>query len=264
MSINLNGYNVLITGGSSGMGYEMTKTLLAHGATVVIAARNKAKLDKAYESLNTKENDVYAVQMDVTNEDSITRVLNWYQEKFDHLDLLINNAGVGGNIKGLETYRKSGQFFDIPTSAFNLIFDTNVLGYFLVSKAFSPMMIKQGKGQIIYTSTSTETMTRKGMIPYGPSKSAGEAMSDVLSKELQDKGVMSNVICPGGFTRTPLATPDMIEFFKKNNMPILEPTILNRPILFLASKDSQNITGEKIIGNEFDTFLQEHHIELDY
>ncbi|MCH4010041.1 SDR family NAD(P)-dependent oxidoreductase [Companilactobacillus sp.] len=264
MSINLNGYNVLITGGSSGMGYEMTKTLLSHGATVVIAARNKEKLDKAYETLNSEENDVYAIQMDVTDEESISKASDWYQEKFDHLDLLINNAGVGGNIKGLEEYRKSGQFFDIPTSAFNLIFDTNVLGYFLVSKAFAPMMIKQGKGQIIYTSTSTETMTRKGMVPYGPSKSAGEAMSDVLSKELQDQGVMVNVICPGGFTRTPLATPDMIEFFKKNNMPILEPTVLNRPILFLASKDAQNITGEKVIGSKFDEFLSDHNIKLDY
>lgn len=263
MTINLNGYNVLITGGSSGMGYEMTKTLLAHGATVVIAARNKVKLDQAYANLNAKENDVYAVQMDVTDEESIAQVATWYQAKFDHLDLLINNAGVGGNIKGLASYRESGQFFDIPTSAFNLIFDTNVLGYFMVAKAFAPLMIKQGYGQIIYTSTSTETMTRKGMIPYGPSKSAGETLSEILAKELQEKGVMVNVICPGGFTRTPLATPDMIAFFQKQHLPILEPTILNQPILFLASKQAQNITGEKIIGNKFATFLQEHHLELD-
>ncbi|MDV9115110.1 SDR family NAD(P)-dependent oxidoreductase [Lactiplantibacillus plantarum] len=263
MSINLNGYHVLITGGSSGMGYEMAKTLLSHGATVIIAALNKAKLEKAYATLNSKENDVYIVQMDVTDEQSIMKVASWYREKFTHLDLLINNAGVGGNIKGLETYRHTGHFYDIPTSAFKLIFDTNVLGYFLVTKAFSPLMVEQGKGQIIYTSTSTETMTRTGMIPYGPSKSAAEAMTTVLSQELQDKGIMVNVICPGGFTRTNLATPDMIEFFKKNNMPILEPTILNKPILFLASKDAQKITGEKFIGNKFDRYLEKHQINFE-
>lgn len=263
MSINLKGYHVLITGGSSGMGYEMAKALLSHGATVVIAALNQAKLDQAYATLNVKGNEVYVVQMDVADEDSIAKVAQWYQEKFTHLDLLINNAGVGGNIKGLATYRQTGQFYDIPTSAFKLIFDTNVLGYFLVTKAFAPMMVARGKGQIVYTSTSTETMTREGMIPYGPSKSAAEAMSTVLSQELQEQGVMVNVICPGGFTRTNLATPDMLAFFEQNNLTVLEPTVLNRPILFLASEAAQNVTGEKLIGKDFDAYLEDHQISFD-
>lgn len=263
MSIQLNGYRVFITGGSSGMGYEMAKTLLAHGATVVIAARNQAKLDQAYATLNSPENDVYAVQLDVTDEEAIAQVAKWYQEKFTHLDLLINNAGVGGNIKGLATYRQTGQFTDIPTSAFKMIFDTNVLGYFLVTRAFAPLMIAQGKGQIVYTSTSTATMTRPGMIPYGPSKSAAEAMSTVLSQELQAQGVMVNVICPGGFTRTSLATPDMMAYFKENHLTVLEPTVLNRPILFLASAAARNVTGEKLIGKDFDAYLADHQIDFD-
>lgn len=263
MTLYLNDYHVFITGGSIGMGYEMAKTLLAHGATVVIAARNSTKLEKAYGELRTISSTIYTRQVDVTSETSVQAAVDWYQSQFTHLDLLINNAGVGGNIKGLETYHQTGNFFDIPPQAFQLVVDTNFLGYFLVAKAFTPMMVKQGQGQIVYTSTSTETMTRPGMIPYGPSKSAGESMSHVMAKELAGSGVNVNIICPGGFTKTNMSTTDMIDFFKSHNLPILQPTVLNQPILFLASPAAKNITDQKIIGKDFKAYLEKHNIKFD-
>ncbi|NLV51027.1 MAG: SDR family NAD(P)-dependent oxidoreductase, partial [Clostridiales bacterium] len=97
MSIDLKGYTALITGGSSGMGFEMANELSAHGATVVIAARPGAKLNDACRRLRGEGRDVYAVPMDVRDEDSVSAAAEWFKERFNRLDMLVNNAGIGNN-----------------------------------------------------------------------------------------------------------------------------------------------------------------------
>ncbi|RAS80755.1 SDR family NAD(P)-dependent oxidoreductase [Priestia endophytica] len=259
MSINLKGFTVLITGGSSGMGFEMAKELLSHGATVVIGARGGPKLDNAYEKLAKEGYDVYAVPLDVRDEESVTNAATWFNEHFNHLDMLINNAGIG---TGMESNNPDHQFYDIPVTSFKAIVETNFIGYFLVSRAFVPMMVKNGGGRVVNVSTSTSTMTRRGMIPYGPSRAAAETMSTILSEELHDLGIMVNVICPGGFTETGMTTEAMREFFHQNNLPILTPDVMNKTILFLASPKAEGLTGEKIIGKEFDEWLKSRNISF--
>ncbi|WP_162921687.1 SDR family NAD(P)-dependent oxidoreductase [Listeria costaricensis] len=263
MSINLKGYTVLITGGSSGMGYEMARKLLSHGATVIISARNEAKLDKAYKQLSSEGLDVYAVPIDVSDEKSVTEAVAWFEKHFDHLDMLINNAGIGSNAPGMENLESNHHFYDIPIASVKAIVETNFIGYFIVSSKFVPLMVKNGRGSLIYVSTSTNTMTRKGQLPYGPSKAGAEAMAKIMAEELRDLGIMVNVICPGGFTDTGMAGTGVKEFFQKNNMEILQPTVMNKAILFLASSDSKGMTGEKIIANDFDEWLKNKGIEFD-
>jgi NAD(P)-dependent dehydrogenase (short-subunit alcohol dehydrogenase family) len=263
MSIDLKGYTALITGGSSGMGFEMARELSAHGATVVIAARPGARLENACRRLRGAGRDVHAVPMDVRDEDSVTRAAEWFREHFDHLDMLVNNAGIGNNAPGMESLPENRHFYDIPLSAVRAIIETNLTGYFLVSSKFVPLMVGQGHGSLVYVSTSAETMTRKGQLPYGPSKAGAEAMSAIMAEELCDAGIAVNIICPGGFTDTDMAPAGIKEFFKKNNMPILPPTIMNRAILFLASPASKGITGEKLIGKDFDRWLKSRNIDFE-
>ena len=235
MSINLKGFTVFITGGSSGMGFEMAKKLLSHEATVIIAARGGVKLDNAYESLAAEGYDVYAVPLDVRDEESVKNSAEWFDEHFDHLDMLVNNAGIGDNTPGMEYLKPGHHFYDIPVSTVKAIVETNFIGNFIVSSSFVPIMVRKGKGRVVYVSTSTSTMARKGQFPYGPSKAGAEAMSMILSEELRDLGIMVNIICPGGFTDTGMAGAGVKEFFQKNNMPILTPDVMNKTILFLAS-----------------------------
>ena len=251
MENNLKGFNAIITGASSGMGLEMAKALLEQGATVVIAARAGAKLDNAYNSLKEQGYDVYAMPLDVQSEESANAALAWYTEHFDHLDMLVNNAGIGGNAPGMKDLPKDYHFYDIPVSTVRAVIETNFVGYFMVSSKFVPLMVKQGRGSLVYVSTSNNTMTRRGQLPYGPSKAGAEAMTAIMADELKDLGVMVNIICPGGFTDTGMAGAGVKEFFQQNNLPILPPTVLNKVILFLASKDSAGITGEKFIGKDF-------------
>lgn len=101
MAESLKGYVALITGGSSGMGFEMAKQLLSQGATVIVAARSGEKLDGAKKRLSVF-GDAHAVAMDVANEDSVVEAARWVEDTFDHLDMVVNNAGIGSNAPGMK------------------------------------------------------------------------------------------------------------------------------------------------------------------
>jgi len=259
MGIEEKGYTALITGGSSGLGFEMAKTLLSHGARVVVAARGGARLEAALAQLK-ELGDAYAVPMDVRSEASVSAAADWFREGFDRLDLLVNNAGIGNNAPGMEALPMGHPFCDVPPGAARDILETNLLGFFLVSSSFVPIMLRQGKGSLVYVSTSDATMTGRGQLPYGPSKAGAEAMAAILAEELRERGIAVNVICPGGFTDTNMAPPGAKEFMLKNHRPVLPPTVLNRTILFLASAEAEGLTGEKLVGKELDRWLEERGI----
>ena len=263
MKLDLKGYNAIITGAASGMGYQMAKELLAHGATVVAASRPGAKLEAAVTELASGGGDVHAMALDVSDEESVMAAGSWFEGRFDHLDMLVNNAGIGGNAPGMADLPQGYHFFDIPVSTVEAVLRTNTLGLFNVTSKFAPRMAERGSGTILYTSTSTETMTRPGQLPYGPSKAGAEAMLTIMAGEMAEFGVDVNVICPGGFTDTGMAAKGAKEFFEKNNMTVLQPTVMNRLILFLAADASRGITGEKFLGRTFDEWLEEHGIDFE-
>ena len=246
------------------MGFEMAKQLLSQGATVIITARGGKKLDDAKAKLAEEGFDAHAIPMDVMSEESIATAAKQVEEEFDRLDMVVNNAGIGSNAPGMEDLPADHHFYDIPVSTVKNVIDTNLVGYFTVASKFVPIMLKNGHGSLVYVSTSTETMTRPGQLPYGPSKAGAEAMTTIIANELRDSGIMVNVICPGGFTDTGMAGEGVKEFFEKNNLPILPPTVMNKAISFLASPASAGISGEKIIGKEIDAWLSKRCIEFDY
>ena len=260
MDIDLRGYSVFLTGGSSGLGYEMAKALLGRGASVVISARGKQRLENAYETLGGY-GDVYSIQMDVRDEASVRTAAEWFGKNFGKLDMLINNAGIGGNEPGLEGLPAGHSFYDIPVASVRNVIETNLIGYFTVTKYFVPFML-EGGGSIVYVTTSDATMVRKGQIPYGPSKAGAEAMCTIMSQELSDSGIAVNLLCPGGFTDTAMAPKGLLESHLRNGRTVLAPDVMNEAILFLASEASAGITGEKLVGKDFRQWLTEKGIEF--
>ncbi len=255
MKVDLKGYTALITGGSSGLGFEMAKALLLSGARVVIAARAGERLKKAKEAL-AQAGDACAVAMDVRDASSVEGAAAWFRERFDHLDMLVCDAGIGNNAPGMEDLPPDHAFWDIPAEAVRTVLETNLLGFFLTSRSFVPLM-KRG-GRVVYVSTSDATMTRPGQLPYGPSKAGAEAMAAIMARELEEKGIRVNVICPGGFTDTNMAPPGLTERMRASGLPVLPPTVLNEVILYLASNPAADLTGEKLVGKDFAKWLSEH------
>ena len=259
--LDLKGYNAVITGASGGFGFEMAKTLLSCGANVAVSSRPGEKLENAVKSLENEGYSPVCLPMDVRDEASAEKAAQIISERWGRIDMLVNNAGLGTG--RVNSSMEPIDFFQINPEAFRDVVNTNFIGYFLTARSFVPLMIKQGKGQIVNVSTSIPTMTREGQIPYGPARAAAEAFSVILSKELKKYSINVNVILPGGASRTGLIPEAFREEYEKRG-DLLGADILNRVILFLASPLAENLNGERIIAKEFDVWLNEKGMKLPF
>jgi NAD(P)-dependent dehydrogenase (short-subunit alcohol dehydrogenase family) len=148
-------------------------------------------------------------------------------------------------------------FYEIDPDVFRDMVDTNLTGYFLVARGFVPMMMERNRGRIVNISTSLSTMNR--FAPYGPSRAGSEALSNIMTTELQKFGIMVNVLLPGGAVDTGGLSDDTKRdlLFK-----LLSPEVMADPIVFLASSLADGMTGERIIAKEFHEWLQKKGILL--
>ena len=261
---DLSGVNAVITGTSSGFGYSMSRALLHNGATVAMTARPGEKLKNAVAALRAEGLEkVCELPMDVHNEVSVAEAVSWVEREWGRVDLLVNNAGLGKS-RVFPDPDVELPFYEIEPEAFRDVVETNFIGYFLVARGFAPLMVRQGKGRIVNVSTSIGTMSAKGQIPYGPSRAAAEAFSNILTKELEESGIMVNVLLPGGAALTGLMPESQREEYLKGNYtrPLLPAEILDDAILFLASPLAEGMTGERIIGKEFGEWLTEKGLSI--
>ena len=249
----------MITGASSGLGLAMSKALLAAGGEVVITSKSEKKLKEVYEGLEVQGRKAHILVMDVRSEDSVRSVVSWVRENWGGLDMLVNNAGIGMITLNPNFLTQPLPFLEVPPSKFKDLFDTNVFGYFLVSSAFARLFLEETKtsgarsvGRIVNVSINRETMTRRGFVPYGPSRAASEAMSYIMAEDLKPYKVAVNILLPGGATNTsmiPVSTPDEIKG------RLLDPSVMARPITFLASDEADGLTGQRIVATDFDSWL---------
>ena len=256
------GFRALITGSSGGLGLAMARALLSQGAAVAISSRPSEKLDKIVDTLQSEGLDAYKIPMDVRDEESIEKAVKWVKENWGHIDMLVNNAGLGNGRVNEDFIEHPKLFFEIDAEGFRDVVDTNLTGYFLVAKAFVPMMIEQKEGRIVNISTSLSTMRMGNMTPYGPSRAASEALSEIMSVELAEYGIDVNVLLPGGAAETNLFTPKALIDFKNKKLPLLDADIMAEPILFLASPQAKGMTGERIIAKKFKDWLQNKNISF--
>src|SRR5215468_6344155 len=132
--MNLKNATALVTGGSSGIGYSIAKTLIDAGTRVAITGRDEKKLYKAAETLNA-----VAIRADVSNEADVQRTLREALQAFGHLDILINNAGSG-------VFKK---LVDMDKASFDAVFATNVTGAMLMGREAAKHFIQRNGGNIV-------------------------------------------------------------------------------------------------------------------
>ncbi|MEJ2111866.1 MAG: SDR family oxidoreductase, partial [Acidobacteriota bacterium] len=193
---NLDGVCAVITGASSGLGFAMAKALLAKGAKVALSSRPGRKLENAVDALVQDGLDAHALPMEVCEENSIAEAVSWVKAEWKRLDLLVNNAALMMHRVYPDFFTSPRPFYEIHPDVFRKMVDTNLTGYFLVARGFIPMMIDRGQGRIVNMSTNYSTMNR--FAPYGPSRAASEALSNIMTSELKKFGIMVNLLLPGG------------------------------------------------------------------
>ena len=251
----------LVTGAGSrtGLGRVMTIALINAGAKVAILDVDEIGLNqtgKEVEKIGGKGSFLTQV-CDISKSQSVDKAVENIVNTFGSVHILINNAGIMipsemvKNSKSINNKPYVANFWDIPSRTWSKVIDVNVNGTFNMVRATVGHMISQKWGRIIGITTSLDTMYSKGMAPYGPSKAAHEAFIGLMARELEGTGVTANALIPGGTTDTNLLPVKM-----KNKMEtLINPEVMQAPVVWLASEDSNSINGQRLIAYNWDEDL---------
>ncbi len=186
---DLSGKNVVITGGSYGMGKEMARAFVKEGSNVFVIARNKDKLDAAIQELGKDSigsHKVLGYPADVTDREGITKTIDAIAAEQGGIDVLVNNAGIV----------IPGYVEELPVEAFETVLKTNYLGAVYTIKAALPHLLEKKKSAISITSSILGIKGIFGYATYAPTKFALIGLSEVLRSELKDRGVQVSVLLP--------------------------------------------------------------------
>jgi len=192
--------------------------------------------------------NIRGIIADVTREEDCARVVEAALSHFGKLDILVNNAGRGMKYVSERFLTEPTRFWEVRPDVFRMVIDTNVNGPFLMARAALDPMLRAGWGRILNVSVSRETMRRAGFSPYGPSKAALESETVIWAQDLAGTGVTVNAILPGGATATGMV-PDGVP--ERVRASLLEPEVMVKPLLWLASTASDGITGKRVVATRW-------------
>jgi NAD(P)-dependent dehydrogenase (short-subunit alcohol dehydrogenase family) len=233
----------LITGAAQGLGKEMAKIMISQGATIVITDINEKLLVETAEELSCKH-----MVMDVTKEDQWKNVISNIEKDIGSLNILVNNAGIGGG----------GDVESTDLESWHLVHSVNLDSVFLGCKFSLPLMRKSGNGSIINISSMSGIVASHNMSAYNSSKAAVRHLSKSIALHCAKSTnlVRCNSIHPV-FTRTAMVQ-SMIDAAPERNIEeklvqqiplrkLAEPIDIANAALFLASDESSFITGTELV-----------------
>jgi NADP-dependent 3-hydroxy acid dehydrogenase YdfG len=241
MTANLNGKVALITGASAGIGQACARALAQEGARLVLTARRKERLEELKQQAEKLGTQAISVLGDAREESTAKSAVEAATQTFGHVDILINNTGVG-NYKNL---------VDTSAEEYDDLMDTNVRSTFLFTRHAVPVMLHQKQGTILMISSMAGIYGFAGEAVYCATKFAQVGFAQALDRELRPHGIKVGVICPGG-VKTEFAlgrgrTPEGVR-----NSDMLEPDDVAGAVL-LACKQSQ---GSRIIEIQMRTMAE--------
>lgn len=243
----LNGFRVVITGATSGLGAAMASALVKAGARVMVTGRDQERADAAARVLGAA---AIACRLDVRDERSVESCVRRARDAWGGIDMLVNNAGIGMRTVNPKFLTEPQSFWDVTPAGFRAVVDTKLVGCFLMAREVAPHMLRQGGGRIVNISMNEETMVRRGFVPYGPAGAGVEALSRIMAADLAGTPVTVNVLLPGGRgTRTGMVPDDVPNDVRAR---LLEPSVMGPPIVWLASPEAAGVHGRRIVANDFE------------
>jgi NAD(P)-dependent dehydrogenase (short-subunit alcohol dehydrogenase family) len=233
----------LVTGASGGLGRHFAQTLAKAGAKVALAARRKDQTVAVAAEIEGRGGVAVAVQMDVTDEDSVTGALGEASERLGVITVVVNNSGVTATQTAL----------DLEMQDWDRVFNTNARGAFLVARAAARRMIEAKAGGSIVNVASILGLRVAGRVaPYAASKAALLQLTQALALEWARHGIRVNAIAPGyvetDFNRDFFASEAGMALV--NRIPqrrLGRPEELDGPLLLLASDASTYMTGSTLV-----------------
>jgi NAD(P)-dependent dehydrogenase (short-subunit alcohol dehydrogenase family) len=249
---DLRGVRALVTGGTSGLGKAMAQALALAGAQTVVTSRDHSRAEESARQLG---GNAVGMAMDVRDDVAVRSGVEEIYALLGGLDVLVNNAGVGMRTVNPAFITESQPFWAVSPEGFREVVETKLTGSFLVARAVVPRMLEAGGGRVVMISMNTQTMTRRGFVPYGPSGSGVEALARVMAADLTGTPVTVNILLPGGATATGMVPDEVSDEVRAR---LLDPSIMGPPIVWLASPQAAEIHGERIVATEFEDWRARH------
>ncbi len=222
----------------------MAAALVSAGARVVLTSRDRARAEAA-----AAEIGAVGLEMDARDEHSVDAGVEAAYEHLGGLDVLVSNAGIGMRTVNPRFMTDPSAFWEVSPEGFRDVIETKITGTFLIARSVAPRMLETGGGRIVVISMNTQTMTRRGFVPYGPSGAGVEALARVMAADLDGTTVRVNILLPGGATATGML-PD--EVSPEARERLLDPAIMGPPIVWLCSEDAAGVHNQRIVATEFD------------
>lgn len=198
-SFSLEGKKIAFSGATGVLGTAMSLHLAQAGAHILLIGRTLSKLDRLKKQILELDGKVSSYACDVTDPSQVTELAEQMEEKEGHIDILINAAG--GNQPGA-VITPDQNLLDLDISALKQVIDLNYIGTVLPIKALLPLMLKQGKGNIINISSMAASRPMTRVMGYGSAKAAIDNLTKFLAVELASKhgpDFRVNALAPGFF-----------------------------------------------------------------
>ena len=252
--MKLENKNAIVTGAAKGMGAAITLTLAREGADLLLTARDTAALEEVAGQVRELGRRAEVVAADVTDEAQVKAMSEQARNLFDgRIDILVNVAGVTGPI---ET-----PAWEIDAEDFSHVIEANIRGTFLPIKYVIPSMVARRSGKIVNIGGTSGLRGYKYRAAYSSSKWGVRGLTRTVALDAGEYGINVNVVCPGivhtprmdklceekarvrGWTFDQVYQEYVDEMALKR---VTEPQDIADAVLFLASDDSRNMTGQEI------------------
>ncbi|POZ88861.1 MULTISPECIES: beta-ketoacyl-ACP reductase [Petrotoga] len=240
--MKLNQKIAIVTGGSRGIGKEISRNFIKEGANVIAIAIDERPQIEENEKSDFPEDRFIYYQADITDFSTVSEIVTQIYNKYQKIDILVNNAGMA----------KDNFLVIMKEEDFDKVIQVNLKGTFIMTKAVAKIMRKQKFGNIINMASVVGMEGNIGQTNYSAAKAGIIGMTKSWAKELTMKGenIRVNAIAPG-FVKTGMTKSlkeELVEYVVENTClkRLGEPQDIAKLAVFLASDDSSFITGQVI------------------
>jgi 3-oxoacyl-[acyl-carrier protein] reductase len=230
----------IITGSGSGIGHATAVKFAQEGAKVAVCDINEQSAKDVAREITDSGGEALAFRIDVTDKESIARMVEGVMAKWGRIDTLVNNAGIV----------QDAQLKKMTDDQFDNVIDVNLKGVYNCTKAVVDIMLEQHSGVILNASSIVGLYGNFGQTNYAASKFAVIGMMKTWARELGKKGIRSNAICPG-FIETPIlkSMPKKVVQMMEDKVPLGRlgrPEEIANTYAWLASDEASYINGAVI------------------
>lgn len=242
-AFDLTGKVAVVTGSTSGIGIGIAKVLARQGAHVVVTGRRAERGEAVASEIKAEGYSASFHRLDITEEASVTALIEETVKESGRLDILVNNAA--------STAAEDGNVADLSAEGWDEMIQSDLKSVFLLSKYAIPHMQKQGGGSIVNIGSTAGVGGNLGWSAYGPAKAGVANLTKNIAYQYGKEGIRCNCVHPGLIV-TPQNNDNVPQFYKDIYLDQIDvdrygcPEDIGYMVLFLASDEAAFVTGQEI------------------